>query len=701
MTVPTKQVPTTRVPSKRLFCGTIPAILLVGLLSGLSLQSTSRAGQEQPVELPEVERQREAIDPDPLNILDLPEDQQVPEALDVPSEPFEFESPPEVEIPEQPPSPIIADELRQQLDEAEAPLPLNRGPVHEAFAEAFSLDPQPGIVVPERPPEAIEEIPPDTRPEDTNLSWFPGYWGWDAELEQFIWVSGSWRRPPPYRRWLPGYWNEVDEGWQWIPGTWIQAEQQQLDYLPEPPESLETGPTTDAPSEQHIWIPGCWMWQQSNYAWRPGYWSRAHADWVWMPHRYLWTPYGCVFSRGYWDYPIARRGWLFAPHYFPYRRAGFFFSPFTPNFLISHRNLMGNFWILPGYRHYFFGNYFGLAGRRPGFMPWHQFYGARRGYDPLFWHQGRGFPGGVRAFHGAAQRDFDRWVREPQFRPPATVRGLESFRGRVSADDFDRGAFARSLRDGRDGMDRQELGRSRRISDQQRRELADGGRRMNDFSGQRRQFESRAASQLADRDRGGRRSEPLGLPSTRVTERRDVRRPASSPQLGTRRPEATRQGLQRPDIGRGAAGRGPSVNPGLQPSRRPSELQRGARGTDRVSPQFRSGSPRPTPPQFRGDGIPRPSSPSFRGGGSPRPTPPSFRGGGSPRPATPSFRGGGGSGRPSAPSFRGGGGGGRSSGPSMRGGGGGRSSGPSMRGGGGGSPGRGAGGGGRGGGRDG
>ena len=35
-----------------------------------------------------------------------------------------------------------------------------RGPVHEAFAEVVSLEPEAGIIVGEEPPPPIEELPP-------------------------------------------------------------------------------------------------------------------------------------------------------------------------------------------------------------------------------------------------------------------------------------------------------------------------------------------------------------------------------------------------------------------------------------------------------------------------------------------------------------------------------------------------------------
>lgn len=45
------------------------------------------------------------------------------------------------------------------------------------------------------------------------------------------------------------------------------------------------------------------MWR-GRYVWRQG---------VWVAYRYYWTPAGYAYCEGYWDYPLARRGVLFAP----------------------------------------------------------------------------------------------------------------------------------------------------------------------------------------------------------------------------------------------------------------------------------------------------------------------------------------------------------------------------------------------------
>ena len=82
---------------------------------------------------------------------------------------------------------------------------MTRGPVHEAFAETVAFDPAAGIIVSQQPPTLIEEVMPDQRPAGDNVAWIPGYWGWDEDQNDFLWISGIWRNLPPGREWVPGY----------------------------------------------------------------------------------------------------------------------------------------------------------------------------------------------------------------------------------------------------------------------------------------------------------------------------------------------------------------------------------------------------------------------------------------------------------------------------------------------------------------
>ena len=81
----------------------------------------------------------------------------------------------------------------QETPEVEGTEVQTRGPVHEAFAEIVTFDAQAGVVVNKAPPEPIEELPPDEKPEGENVTWIPGYWAWDDERTDFLWVSGTWR----------------------------------------------------------------------------------------------------------------------------------------------------------------------------------------------------------------------------------------------------------------------------------------------------------------------------------------------------------------------------------------------------------------------------------------------------------------------------------------------------------------------------
>src|SRR5581483_4658997 len=147
-----------------------------------------------------------------------------------------------------------------------------RGPVHEAYAEPTDARPQPPPVVPKQPPEPIPEVPPDQRPEGANVVWIPGYWDWDGEAQDFLWVSGFWRDEPPGERWVTGYWQQVQGGWARVPGFWAPENVSEVQYVPEPPEPPEAGPSTPPPDETSVYAPGTWVWRQDNFYWRPGFW---------------------------------------------------------------------------------------------------------------------------------------------------------------------------------------------------------------------------------------------------------------------------------------------------------------------------------------------------------------------------------------------------------------------------------------------
>ncbi len=310
---------------------------------------------------------------------------------------------------------------------------MTRGPIHEAFAEVVNYNPEPTIVVEKQPPGAIEELPPDQKPEGEGHLWIPGYWAWAEDRSDYIWISGVWRAPPPNTQWVPGYWSEVQNGWQWIPGYWqpvnAQPDQDQLagveaeevEYLPEPPPSLEQGAPSPQPSQDHFWVPGHWYWYQARYVWRPGYWAVMVPDWVWVPSRYVWTPNGCIFVPGHWDIVMQRRGLVFAPVYFEpavYARPRF---TYMPRIVLSANVFNVHLFCRPRYYHYYFGDYYDPGYERYGIMPWFTYHEYRHGYEPFFvynrWYYHR-------HHHNDWEQRLRRWhhyrVEHEDFRPPHT-----------------------------------------------------------------------------------------------------------------------------------------------------------------------------------------------------------------------------------------------------------------------------------------
>lgn len=377
---------------------------------------------------------------------------------------------------------------------------LTRGPVHEAFAVTVSFDPQPGIEVAKEPPEVIEELPPDQKPEGDNVAWIPGYWAWDDDREDYLWVSGVWRALPPGRQWVPGYWGQSSGGFQWISGYWAGADQEEIEYLPQPPEPLEEGPNVEAESADQVWVPGSWVWHQNRYVWRPGYWVVAQQNWIWTPACYVWAPNGYVFVDGYWDYSVARRGVLFAPVYFQpnfYQRQGFVYSPIT----VINVNVFSNqLFLRPNYHHYYFGDYYATNYTTAGFYPWFSVQTRGFGYDPFFAHQ-RWMNRGNPRWAQTLQADFKFRVDNEDARPPRTFAAQQTrFKGGRGADEKNL-LVAMSLDQAADGKlmvaDGSKAGSApmklRKVEKAEREKFAQQGQQVQKFRAQRRTSELKVA----------------------------------------------------------------------------------------------------------------------------------------------------------------------------------------------------------------
>ncbi len=194
------------------------------------------------------------------------------------------------------------------------PILIMPGPVHEAMAILDAGRPSPQAVVMAVPPAPINENIPRLKPSGKNVQWIPGYWTWDAGRKDFIWRTGVWRDVPPGRRWVPGYWdaaNSVLAGSntsRWIPGFWNQADSVKLTYLPVPPSSLGQDPETAAVSDDQAFLPGHWSYRDEKYVWQKGGWQPRPQGKTWTPASYVWTPRGCLFRSGFWDYSVSQRG---------------------------------------------------------------------------------------------------------------------------------------------------------------------------------------------------------------------------------------------------------------------------------------------------------------------------------------------------------------------------------------------------------
>ncbi len=309
------------------------------------------------------------------------------------------------------------------LDDDSAVSVLTRGALHESFATVYLADPIPGSKVAKRPPEPIEELPPDYKPEGNNVEWIPGYWEWDGEEESdFIWISGIWRDIPPKQQWVPGYWQEFEDGYRRVSGFFTKNELDEVTYLPQPPKAVESGPSAPAPGPEHFYVPGSWEYVNSQYNWRPGYWAPARENWVWIPDQYVWTPRGCVFVNGYWDYEVQYRGVVFAPVRFEtpiYTNRNYVY---TPRYTIdSDVNLLVHLFYRGNNHQYYFGDYYG-DNYRDTYHPWVGARANRTAYDPLYSYYSVNFPNRNVDYINWIDERHNYYVDHQDVRPPRTMR---------------------------------------------------------------------------------------------------------------------------------------------------------------------------------------------------------------------------------------------------------------------------------------
>lgn len=458
---------------------------------------------------------------------------------------------------------------------------LTRGPVHEAFAGMVTFNPEPGVVISKAPPEVIEEMPPEERPEGDNVSWIPGYWGWDDERSDFLWVSGTWRALPPGRAWMAGYWGKTPRGHQWISGYWADASVRETTYLPPPPATVEVGPNIAAPSIDYGWSPGCWVWYQDRYAWQPGYWAQGRADWDWMPAHYVWTPRGYIFVGGYWDYPIQRRGIVFAPVYFEssyYARRGYVYSP---RIVISLGVFSDHLFLRPSYSHYYFGDYYAPSYYQGGFYASFTFHSGRHGYDPFYSRQ--------RWTH-RQDRDWERrtetsyhYRRDHEAaRPPRTWAAQRNINPSTAESDQNRMLVAAPI----DQIAKRKDGdlRFQPVAKAEREKLSGRGREVQQSREQRRTLESNAEAPTPRKSGETFQPAKVEMPRSPI-----VARPAK--ELGRNQAPPQVQKAPTPDLKR---------QPKSEPAARPQNAER-----TKPQPEVRQPAPERQPTPKREEAAPR------------------------------------------------------------------------------------------------
>ncbi len=162
---------------------------------------------------------------------------------------------------------------------APAPLPppsvraLTSGPLHEAFLSPRK-DLEPDHVA-KTPPAPITERPA-VDPPSLQAEWIEGYWQWDASRDTYLWVTGTWRVPPPGRFWVNGYWKRDDRGWYRVPGFWSERKTDRLDYRKDgPPQVRPDDEPGQPPADNTFYIPGQYYPDGDGVVWKKGFWAKA------------------------------------------------------------------------------------------------------------------------------------------------------------------------------------------------------------------------------------------------------------------------------------------------------------------------------------------------------------------------------------------------------------------------------------------
>jgi hypothetical protein len=273
-----------------------------------------------------------------------------------------------------------------------------------------------------------------------------------------------------------------------------------------------------------------------------------------MPAHYVWTPSGYLFVPGYWDLPVANRGLMFAPIYYPqpvYAQPNFVF---TPSISIVGSAVTANLFVQASTNQYLFGNFYAQNFVSVGITPWFSFSfasGPPVYYDPLFSYyaviNGRQNPRWV-----ATVREQYALRRERvELRPPNTYveqtriieRNVNITRNVTVVDHREMAMPLHKL--AADPV----AGRGMRlvkVEAAERQQLREQAAQLHQFREQRFQQERQGARQLAAGGAG--RPRPMNLPHSPLTSR--LAHPAGSQAAIAHRAEVTHPAESHPETAR-------------------------------------------------------------------------------------------------------------------------------------------------------
>jgi hypothetical protein len=268
-----------------------------------------------------------------------------------------------------------------------------QGNIHEALARPVAWTNQ--IVVVRNtiaPPENLkEEI--DVNVVGNGLVWINGYWTYSSIDEDFQWTGGILRRPPPGHHWVPGKWVRVKDGFARIPGAWIPDKLNAPQKIEKLPASFNFAPIGKRPSVDHFWAPGSFVSRNGSLVQNPGRWVRTPdkaADWIWTPPQVIPTADGGgLLIDGFWDYPITKRGFVFAPVQFGRGADPVPASKLASAVVLDLPRTFHHLFVDERTGHYVFGDFYDADPVTSGIRPWFEFSRIPGRFDPLFEHYSR------------------------------------------------------------------------------------------------------------------------------------------------------------------------------------------------------------------------------------------------------------------------------------------------------------------------